>query len=208
MTLKNRLFDIVGNGLKTIFTPITAKRPTPADEASETDMSDAERRHAAALMRVNHCGEVCAQALYQGQALFSRDQKITNALQEAADEEIDHLAWTAQRIHELGGRQSFLNPLWYGGSFAIGAAAALVSDKVSLGFVAETEQQVSAHLQSHLQKLPANDEKSRRIVEQMDVDEQQHASNAISMGGVDLPPPVKGAMHLFGRLMTRSSYWM
>ena len=146
--------------------------------------------------------------MYQGQALFARDAAVRESLQEAADEEIDHLAWTAERIEELGGRQSFLNPLWFGGAFAIGAAAALVSDKISLGFVAETERQVSAHLQSHLEKLPPDDAKSRRIVEQMDIDEQRHAANAVEMGGAELPPPIKIAMRFAGKVMTRGSYWI
>ena len=208
MSLKDRLIGIVDGGLRTVFAPAAAQRPNPADEAPATELSDAERRHAAALMRVNHCGEVCAQALYQGQALFARDQQVAAALQQSADEEIDHLAWTAERIHELGGRQSILNPLWYGGSFAIGAAAALVSDKVSLGFVAETERQVSAHLRSHLDKLPAHDEKSRRIVAQMDIDEQQHAAGAMELGATELPPPVKNMMRLMGKVMTGGSYWL
>ena len=206
--LAEKLAGIAGSGARTVFSPATASRPSPAEEVAEADMSEAERRHAAALMRVNHCGEVCAQALYQGQALFARDQKVRESLQEAADEEVDHLAWTAERIEQLGGRQSFLNPLWFGGAFAIGAAAALASDKLSLGFVAETERQVSAHLQGHLDKLPAKDEKSRRIVAQMDEDEQAHATNAMNMGGEELPPPAKKLMRLFGGVMTDGSYWL
>ena len=207
-TLKDRLLEIAESGMKTVFAPAVASRESPGTAASETDMTDAERRHAAALMRVNHCGEVCAQALYQGQALFARDAEVREALQEAADEEIDHLAWTAERIEQLGGRQSVLNPFWFGGAFAIGAAAALVSDKISLGFVAETERQVSEHLQSHLSKLPVDDQKSRRIVEQMDIDEQKHATGAVEMGGVDLPAPVKTVMRAAGKIMTRGSYWL
>ncbi len=200
--------SILKNGLKTIFTPATAKRQNPAENLEETALSTAERQHAASLMRVNHCGEVCAQALYQGQALFARDSLVTTSLQEAADEEIDHLAWTAQRIEELDGRISYLNPLLYGGAFIIGAAAAAVSDKLSLGFVAETEQQVSQHLNSHLDKLPVKDEKSRAIVKQMDIDEQQHATNAIALGGEELPKPAKKIMHLMGRIMTKTAYWI
>lgn len=208
MRLRDCFVNILDNGVKTVLTPVVAERESPAHDTPETDMSDAERRHAAALMRVNHCGEVCAQALYQGQALFARDPQVSEALQHAADEEIDHLAWTAERIHQLDGRQSLLNPLWYGGSFAIGAVAALLSDKISLGFVAETENQVSAHLQSHLHKLPLQDHKSRRIVEQMDKDEQAHATSAMSLGGAELPQPVRDLMHLMGRTMTGSSYWL
>ena len=200
--------QLADEGLKTLLQPAVAERETPAATHSGQELSPEEARHAARLMRVNHCGEICAQALYQGQALFARDESVRGNMQEAAREEIDHLAWTAMRIEELGGRQSLLNPLWYSGSFAIGAAAALVSDKVSLGFVAETERQVSAHLQSHLDKLPPQDEKSRAIVEQMDIDERQHATKAEEMGGIELPAPVKGMMHLFGRVMTRTSYWI
>ena len=208
MAFRERMIEILENGARTVFAPQTAGRESPAANSADTEMSDDARRHAAALMRVNHCGEVCAQALYQGQALFARDAAVRESLQEAADEEIDHLAWTAERIEELGGRQSFLNPLWFGGAFAIGAVAALVSDKISLGFVAETERQVSAHLQSHLEKLPPDDAKSRRIVEQMDIDEQRHAANAVEMGGAELPPPIKIAMRFAGKVMTRSSYWI
>ncbi|MGI9298194.1 MAG: 2-polyprenyl-3-methyl-6-methoxy-1,4-benzoquinone monooxygenase [Gammaproteobacteria bacterium] len=206
--MRDRVMEILENGMRTVFAPSVASRESPGAGATESEMSDSARRHAAALMRVNHCGEVCAQALYQGQALFARDPQVRDSLQEAADEEIDHLAWTAERIAQLGGRQSFLNPLWFGGAFAVGAAAAIVSDKISLGFVAETERQVSAHLQSHLHKLPPEDAKSRRIVEQMDIDEQQHATNAAAMGGVELPPPVKKAMRFAGKVMTGGGYWI
>lgn len=200
---------VVGGAIRTIATPAVAQRPNPADAIDEPDnLTEEERLHAARLMRVNHCGEVCAQALYQGQALFARDAKVQESLQEAADEEVDHLAWTAKRIDSLGGRLSMLNPVWYAGSFAIGAAAALVSDKISLGFVAETENQVSAHLLSHLDKLPPSDSRSRAIVKQMDIDERQHATNAVDMGGVELPEPVRRAMHATGRIMTSTSYWV
>ena len=194
------------NGVRTIFTPAVAQRESPAEGVAENEMTSEDKQRAAALMRVNHCGEVCAQALYQGQALFARDPAVAESLQEAADEEIDHLAWTSSRIRELGGRESLLNPLWYGGAFAIGAAAAALSDKISLGFVAETERQVSAHLQSHLDKLPAQDEKSRAVVKQMDIDEQQHATNAVQMGATELPEPAKQLMRLMGKVMTRTSY--
>ena len=206
--IRDRVLEVLENGMRTVFAPSVASRESPGAAAGECEMSDAARKHAAALMRVNHCGEVCAQALYQGQALFARDSQVRESLQEAADEEIDHLAWTAERIEQLGGRQSFLNPLWFGGALAIGAAASLVSDKISLGFVAETERQVSEHLQSHLDRLPPDDAKSRRIVEQMDIDEQQHATNAVEMGGAELPPPIKFAMRIAGKVMTRGSYWL
>jgi ubiquinone biosynthesis monooxygenase Coq7 len=204
----DKLIGAADNGIKTVFAPATASRPTPAEGMPEAQLSASERAEAGRLMRVNHCGEVCAQALYQGQALFAREGRVAEAMQESAREEIDHLAWTANRLHELGARQSALNPLWYGASFCIGAAAALVSDKISLGFVAETESQVSRHLQSHLQRLPAADAKSRAIVEQMDIDEQEHASNAITLGAAKLPAPVAGAMRLMGRVMTKTSYWL
>lgn len=207
-SLKDRLIDILDNGVKTVLTPAAAARETPAAEFAESELTPAQRREVGRLMRVNHCGEICAQALYQGQALFARDAAVRDSMQQAAEEEIDHLAWTAQRLEEVGGRQSLLNPLWYGGSFLIGAAAALLSDKISLGFVSETEQQVSRHLQSHLDQLPPQDEKSRAIVQQMDIDEQQHATKAQEMGGAALPPPVKCAMHALGRVMTRTSYWL
>lgn len=208
MQFQDGLVNFLAGAARAVFSPATGKRENPAAHVAEADLSDAEKRHAAALMRVNHCGEVCAQALYQGQALFARGDAVRGAMREAAEEEIDHLSWTAERIAELGGRQSVLNPLWYGGAFAIGAAAALVSDKVSLGFVAETEKQVSAHLQSHLQKLPPQDEKSRSIVRQMDIDEQEHATNAMAMGGAELPPPVRKIMQFAGGVMTRGSYWL
>lgn len=207
-SLKDKIIGVLDDGIKTVFTPVVGERPSPAADIQEADMNADERCHAARLMRVNHCGEVCAQALYQGQALFARDTAVAESMTTAATEEIDHLAWTATRINELGGRQSALNPLWYGASFCLGAASALVSDKFSLGFVAETERQVSAHLNDHLEKLPAQDEKSRAIVRQMDIDEREHATQAQSMGGGELPPPVKGAMHLMGRVMTRLSYWV
>ena len=213
MNFFDRVVSLVEDGARTVFAPAVGRRDNPADAVDDAELSDADRDRAARLMRVNHCGEVCAQALYQGQALFARDATVRDSLQEAADEEVDHLAWTAQRINELGGRQSLLNPLWYGGAFAIGAAAALVSDKISLGFVAETERQVSDHLGSHLDEsrpnsLPAGDDKSRAIVRQMDIDERQHATNAVEMGGAELPPPVKSLMRCCGRVMTRVSYWV
>ncbi|MGI9338487.1 MAG: 2-polyprenyl-3-methyl-6-methoxy-1,4-benzoquinone monooxygenase [Gammaproteobacteria bacterium] len=206
MDFAKKMGAAFAKGARAILTPTVAKRESPADDAADGEMSPQERKHSAALMRVNHCGEVCAQALYQGQALFARDDKIAEALQEAADEEIDHLAWTSSRIRELGGRMSILNPLWYGGAFAIGAAAAVISDKVSLGFVAETERQVSQHLQSHLNELPPQDAKSRAIVEQMDTDEQQHATSAVEMGAAELPQAAKSIMRMAGKVMTRTSY--
>lgn len=157
-------------------------------------------------MRVNHSGEICAQALYQGQALTARDPKVQQRLQHAAQEETEHLAWTSHRVHELGGHLSLLNPLWYTGSLALGAFAGLLGDKWNLGFLSETEQQVGAHLQSHLSRLPQQDEKSRAIVSQMYSDEIGHADMAVELGGVELPNPVPMLMKLNGRVMTSLVY--
>ena len=154
-------------GLRSLFSQSHSVRPHPDAGIQEADLSDGEKNKAAALMRVNHCGEICAQALYQGQALTARDPQVQRKLEEAARDETEHLAWTAQRVHELGGHVSVLNPLWYSGSLAIGACAGLIGDKWNLGFLAETERQVGAHLQSHLNKLPENDAKSRAVVQQM-----------------------------------------
>jgi ubiquinone biosynthesis monooxygenase Coq7 len=171
-------------------------------------LSADEIRLAAALMRVNHSGEICAQALYQGQTLTARNPGARAALEQAAAEETDHLAWTAQRIAELGGRVSLLNPLWYAGSFALGAAAGLLGDRWNLGFLAETERQVEGHLAGHLDRVPPHDEKSRVILEQMKTDEARHARTALEHGAADLPAPVKLAMKLGSRMMTRASFWI
>lgn len=192
--------------LRTVFAPARSVRPVPGDELPEASLEDAERRHAAALMRVNHVGEICAQALYQGQAMTSRSPAIRDALRQASDEETEHLAWTERRIAELGGRKSLLNPLWYGGALAIGIAAGRFGDRWNLGFLAETERQVEAHLKSHLDSLPPDDRKSRAIVEQMKADEVEHAETAIRLGGHELPAPVKGLMKLASRVMTRTTY--
>ncbi|MFC6634445.1 2-polyprenyl-3-methyl-6-methoxy-1,4-benzoquinone monooxygenase [Microbulbifer taiwanensis] len=181
-------------------------RPSPAKAEDEVELSDAERRHAAGLMRVNHSGEVCAQALYQGQALTAKLPEVRGEMESAADEEIDHLAWCEQRLRELDSRPSLLNPLWYGLSFGLGAAAGKVSDRVSLGFVAATEEQVCRHLESHLERLPAQDRKSRAVVEQMLVDEEEHGHTALQAGGTRFPAPVKGLMSLVSRAMTSASY--
>ena len=194
--------------LRTVFANAHTVRPVPGEDRPEADMSDEERRHAAALMRVNHCGEICAQALYQGQALMSKDEGIKRALESAAHEETEHLAWTERRIAELGGRKSLLNPLWYGGSLAIGMLAARFGDRANLGFLAETERQVEAHLKGHLTRLPEQDLRSRDIVEQMKADEVAHAETALQLGGVELPAPVKAAMKASSRLMTGVAYWV
>lgn len=188
-------------------TPVSA-RPLPGGTLAEAELSDAEKRHAAALMRVNHCGEVCAQALYQGQALSCDDATVTRALAQAAREETEHLAWTEQRVTELGGRLSLLNPLWYAGSLALGYAAGRFGTRWNLGFLAETERQVEAHLEGHLERLAPQDAKTRAIVEQMKRDEAAHARTAYDLGGAELPEPVKRAMRLSARIMTGASYWV
>ncbi|MBL8539136.1 MAG: 2-polyprenyl-3-methyl-6-methoxy-1,4-benzoquinone monooxygenase, partial [Betaproteobacteria bacterium] len=174
----------------------------------EAGLSDEEKKLSAALMRVNHCGEICAQALYQGQGLTARDGEVKTELQQTAREETEHLAWTEQRIHELGGRKSLLNPLWYGGSFLIGAAAGALGDRWNLGFLAETERQVEQHLKGHLSRLPAQDLRSRAIVDQMKRDEMRHAVTAVSHGGADLPAPVRAVMKLSARVMTTTAHWV
>ena len=195
-------------GLRTLFSQAHSVRSHPDAGMAELELSDSEKNRAAALMRVNHCGEICAQALYQGQALTARDPQVQRKLGEAAQEETEHLAWTARRVHELGGHLSVLNPLWYTGSLAIGAVAGLLGDKWNLGFLAETERQVGAHLQSHLHKLPEKDARSRAVVQQMYVDETQHAEMAVELGAAELPLPVKLAMQLSGKVMTRTAYWV
>ncbi len=196
------------NALRTLLTPAQTLRPVPGTGLPEVELTDAEKNETTALMRVNHVGEICAQALYQGQALTARDAEVQQALTHAAREETEHLAWTERRIAELGGRKSLLNPLWYGGSFAIGAFAGMLGDKWNLGFLAETERQVETHLAGHLQRLPQHDGKSRAIVAQMQVDEAGHATTAMSYGGAELPTPVKLAMQLGSKVMTRTAYWV
>ena len=204
----DRLIVAFDNGLRTLLAPAHAARPAPGESLTEAELTATERRLAASLMRVNHTGEICAQALYQGQALTARDAAARAALEQAATEETDHLAWTAQRIEELGGRASLLNPLWYAGSFALGAAAGLLGDKWNLGFLAETERQVEGHLGAHLDRLPEQDGKSRAIVDQMKSDEARHARTAEDHGAAALPAPVKLAMKLGSRVMTRTSFWI
>ncbi len=195
-------------GLRSVFAPAQTQRPLPGDALPEAEMSAEEKRQAARLMRINHSGEICAQALYQGQALTARNPDARAALEEAAWEETEHLHWTENRVHDLGGRKSLLNPLWYAHSLAIGMVAGALGDKWNLGFLAETERQVCAHLDSHLGKLPPQDAKSRAVVEQMKEDEARHASNAIQHGGAELPLPVKWAMKGLARLMTKTVYWV
>jgi ubiquinone biosynthesis monooxygenase Coq7 len=183
-----------------------ASRASPAAHIAEADLDDAERRHAAGLMRINHTGEVCAQALYFGQSALARDADNRQHLLQAAAEETDHLAWCAQRLQELDSRPSLLNPLWYAGSYAIGAAAALAGDPVSLGFVVETERQVEAHLAEHLEKLPPQDERSRAVLTQMQSDEIRHAQAAQQRGGVELPFPLPQLMHASSMVMKTVAY--
>ena len=193
-------------GLRTLFGTARSLRPHPDAGLPEAPLSDVEKKHAAGLMRVNHSGEVCAQALYQGQALTARNPEAQQALLKAAGEETEHLAWCESRLQELGSHTSFLNPFWYTGSLAIGAAVGLVGDKWNLGFLAETERQVEAHLDGHLDRLPEQDAKSRAIVELMKTDEIRHAETAIAHGGVELPPPAKAIMRLMAKVMTRTAY--
>ena len=183
-----------------------AQRPSPANGVTEAELDEAERRHAAGLMRINHTGEVCAQALYLGQAVLARNADTRDHLLHAADEETDHLAWCAARLKELDSRPSLLNPLWYAGSYTIGAVAALAGDPLSLGFVVETERQVEAHLQDHLEKLPAPDERSRAVLTQMQADEVRHAQEAQQRGGVDLPFPLPKLMSLSSMVMKAVAY--
>lgn len=194
--------------LRSVFAMARSQRSVPGSEIPEAELSDAERRHVAGLMRVNHVGEICAQALYQGQALTSRDPALRESLREAAQEETEHLAWTEQRLAELGGRKSFLNPLWYAGALGIGVFAGRCGDKWNLGFLAETERQVEAHLDSHLASLPPQDGRSAAIVDQMRVDEIKHAQTAVGLGAHELPAAVKFAMKLASRVMTRTAYYI
>lgn len=197
------LIVALDNSLRTVYVPARAARANPAENLAGNELSVTEKREVGSLMRVNHVGEVCAQALYQGQALTARNPVTRAALEVAAREETDHLAWCEDRLNELGGRKSLLNPLWYAGSFTLGAFAGALGDKWNLGFLAETERQVEAHLDEHLQKLPAHDAKSRAIVQQMKADEMRHAETAVQHGGVELPMPVKLAMRGASLVMKR-----
>jgi ubiquinone biosynthesis monooxygenase Coq7 len=202
----DRLIVEFDRALRAIAGVAHAARPSPGEKVPDATVDEADRMHAAALMRVNHVGEVCAQALYQGQALTVRDPKAREALATAAREEEDHLAWSAERVRELGGRLSVLNPLWYAGSFAIGAVAGALGDRWNLAFLAETERQVEEHLSGHLEALPAQDERTRAVVEAMRSDEARHRETAIGLGAAELPEPVKRAMRLASRVMTTTAY--
>ncbi len=196
---------VLDQALRTVFAPARSARPSPAADCLQDALPEHDRRRSAALMRVNHSGEIAAQALYEGQSLVARDETLRALLRQAAREEADHLAWTQARIAELGGRKSLLNPLWYGGGLAMGMVSGLLGDRWNLGFLAETERQVEAHLESHLKVLPHADEKSRVVLEQMQRDEAGHATAARRSGGEDLPRPVRLAMRCAGRVLTSLS---
>jgi ubiquinone biosynthesis monooxygenase Coq7 len=202
MNPSDRLIVSLDNALRTVFGRAHASRPLPEPLADEEALSSSERRAAGALMRVNHVGEVCAQALYQAQALSARTPAVREQLQQAGRDETDHLAWTQQRLDELGDRPSLLNPIWYAGAFGIGLVAGRLGDGTSLGFVLETERQVERHLEGHLDRLPAADTRSRAVVERMRADEQRHADAASAAGAVPLPAPVRWLMRGAARVMT------
>lgn len=203
----DRLIIEFDTALRSVVGGANAGRPTPDSQATVKHSLDAaERKHAAGLMRVNHVGEVCAQALYQSQKLVARDPQIREMLEHSAQEEMDHLAWCETRLKELDSHTSYLNPFWYAGSFAIGLLAGLAGDKWSLGFVAETEKQVEAHLENHLEKLPLEDQRSRAIVDQMRIDEIEHGQAALHAGGATLPEPIQKIMQTVSKIMTTTAY--
>src|SRR5512138_499063 len=202
MPALDRLIAEFDRALRTVSNVAEASRVSPAEALPEAELDEHDRRHAAALMRVNHVGEVCAQALYQGQALTARDPHARASLEQASREEQDHLAWSADRIRELGGRPSLLNPLWYAGSFAIGALAGALGDRWNLAFLAETERQVEEHLTGHLEALPAADERTRAVVTAMREDEAKHRATAMRLGAAELPALAKAAMRLASKVMT------
>jgi 3-demethoxyubiquinol 3-hydroxylase len=204
----DRFLAAADSALKTLFAKQRAVRACPVVPGDETRLAAQERRHAAALMRVNHVGEVCAQALYTAQALATRNPELRQHFQKAAAEETDHLAWTADRLTELDARPSLLNPLWYAGAFGLGLVAGRFGDRVSLGFVVETERQVEAHLQSHLDRLPSADHASRAIVVQMKEDEAAHAAQALQAGAAELPAPAKALMRAAAKVMTTTAHYI
>ena len=206
--VSDRLIAALDNGLRTLFALSPSARPLPGALYSDQALAGDERKLSARLMRVNHSGEVSAQGLYQGQMLVAKEEGVRALLIRAAAEETEHLAWTQRRLAELGGRPSVLDPLWYGGSFALGAASGLLGDRWNLGFLAETERQVESHLDRHLERLPAADQRSRAIVEHMKQDEAGHAVAARDQGAAELPGLVRGAMHFASRLMVESSFWI
>lgn len=202
MNWQDRLISTLDAGLRTVFATPRSTRPSPAQGVAAASLTDDERREAEALMRVNHVGEICAQALYQSQALFSRSEALRQHFEEAGQEELDHLAWTAERIRELGGHTSHLAPVWWAGAFAWGSLAGLAGDRWSLGFVVETERQVEAHLAGHLARLPAADAPSRAIVDQMRQEEAAHADDALAAGARLLPAPIPAVMRAAAKVMT------
>ena len=207
-SLTDKLLSAADQALRSIFATTQSSRPYPAEDIAETLDEPAHRHQVAALMRINHAGEVAAQALYQGQALVADNAATQQALAQAGREEADHLAWCSRRIEELGGRTSVLNPLWYAGSFAIGALAGLAGDRTSLGFVAETERQVVEHLDHHMQLLPRQDQRTRAIIRQMSADEEHHGRSAMSAGGTMLPLLARSTMKLTAKVMTRTARWI
>lgn len=205
----DRLIVNFDQGLRAVFgQPLTSARPNPAQHIEPADLTPTEKQLTARLMRVNHAGEVAAQALYQGQALTARSETIYATLQQSAREENDHLVWCKMRVKECGGHVSFLDPFWYAGSFTIGALAGIAGDKWSLGFVIETERQVITHLDKHLQRLPERDAQSRAILSQMQLDEAHHATVALEAGGVSLPTPVRWVMKGTAKVMTNVAFWI
>ena len=209
LTPLDRMLMGVTNALRTVAAPsLPSARQNPAGDIKDGDLSRKQKAHIAGLMRVNHAGEVAAQGLYQGHAAMARDAKIEAQMQHAADEEFDHLAWCEQRLEELGAGTSRLSPFWYAGAFTIGAVSGVLGDRWSLGFIAETERQVCAHLTSHLDRLPADDGRSRAIVEKMRDEEERHGENAIDAGAAELPAPIKRLMQLTARVMTNTAYWL
>lgn len=208
MMTPDKLISTFDKGLRTLFATTVASRARPDASIAEGALDEQNKAHAAKLMRINHVGEVCAQALYSGQAFTSRNPHIVDALKQAANEETDHLAWCEARINELGGRKSLLNPLWYAGSFTLGAVAGALGDKWNLGFLEETEQQVSAHLHNHLDQLDENDIKTRTIINQMQAEEIVHANTANELGASKLPAPVKTVMKLTSKIMTKTAYYI
>jgi len=204
-TALDRLLVVADNALRTVSGATHASRPAPGEKCAEPVDGEA-RRHVAGLMRVDHAGEVCAQALYAGQSLMARDEAVRSALEHAGAEERDHLAWCAERLRELDSGPSLLSPLWYAGSFTLGVASGLAGDRWSMGFLVETERQVEKHIDGHLDRLPADDTRSRAILEQMREDEIGHANTGSALGAADLPPPIKGAMRLMAKVMTETAY--
>jgi ubiquinone biosynthesis monooxygenase Coq7 len=206
--LLDRAIGEIDKAIKVLASPARSGRSSPASIGNDSPLENSDRLESIRLMRVNHSGEVAAQALYQGQALTARHDAVAVAMRQAASEEMDHLAWCEDRLRELRGRSSLLNPLWYAGSFAIGALAGVVGDRASLGFVAETERQVEDHLRGSLSRLPAADHRSRAVLAQMTHDEVAHGAAATALGGDELPLPLRWAMRLTSKVMTKSSYWL